>query len=186
MMMIIISFRRRVGFFTMRDKWRRCVAANVPLWKKQSIFFPFFMEERCNFEGTRLFVSYFIAEWMYVCFFEIRDYLWLMTRISCEDKWQLDWIVFFLCDFSWNGTREIFFFLIGGILYWTQKRSSRESRRDIVEWNFLESFYYCQSWGYIIFRRVYLRFRLNGNWYSMWFDKIVVVVQPVCRLSEIE
>lgn len=121
MMMIIISFRRRVGFFTMRDKWRRCVAANVPLWKKQSIFFPFFMEERCNFEGTRLFVSYFIAEWMYVCFFEIRDYLWLMTRISCEDKWQLDWIVFFLCNFSWNGTREIFFFLIGGILYWTQE-----------------------------------------------------------------
>lgn len=132
MMVIIISFRRRVGFFTMRDKWRHCVAANVPLWKKQSIFFPFFMEKRCNFEGTRLFVSYFIAEWMYVCFFEIRDYLWLMTRISCEDKWQLDWIVFFFMRFFLKRNERDFFFNRGNFIL---NAKGVRGNQDVTLWS---------------------------------------------------
>lgn len=84
--MIIFFFSYAWVFFTMRDKVKT-LPSRLPFVKRERnrvFFFLFFflMKERCNLEGTRDYLYRILlhSECTYV-FFEIRDYLWLMTRI---------------------------------------------------------------------------------------------------------
>lgn len=117
-MIIFFFFVRAWAFFTMRDKVKT-LPSRLPFVKRERnrvFFFLFFFLWKSDviWKEREIICIVFYCTVNVRMFFSRYAIIYGLWHVSCEDKWQLDWIVFFflffVCDFSWNGTREIFFF----------------------------------------------------------------------------
>ena len=139
--MIIFFFSYAWVFFTMRDKVKT-LPSRLPFVKRERnrvFFFLFFFLWKSDviWKEREIICIVFYCTVNVRMFFSRYAIIYGLWHVSCEDKWQLDWIVFFfVCDFSWNGTREIFFFNRRGF-YIERKRGPRRDIGSGIFWNVL-------------------------------------------------
>lgn len=139
--MIIFFFSYAWVFFTMRDKVKT-LPSRLPFVKRERnrvFFFLFFFLWKSDviWKEREIICIVFYCTVNVRMFFSRYAIIYGLWHVSCEDKWQLDWIVFFfVCDFSWNGTREIFFFNRRRF-YIERKRGPRRDIGSGIFWNVL-------------------------------------------------
>lgn len=142
--MIIFFFSYAWVFFTMRDKVKT-LPSRLPLWKgkETGYFFSFFFflwKSDVIWKEREIICIVFYCTVNVRMFFSRYAIIYGLWHVSCEDKWQLDWIVFFsffLYAIFLETERERFFFLIGGSFILIYKRSPRRDIGSGIFWNVL-------------------------------------------------